>query len=175
MKSAISKSAFIVCVAVAILLCAISDVFAQSHGSIKLNEDAFAFAARLIREGHVIADGKGAWSKHRPSVNEENEFIRLNGFGEYAKWHLGIDERFPEHTKRRYKFPYGDFKNVHRCGLLAARARARQYGYIEIENAAVELERTIKDKPPINTDFHRLKNPSVLHRCKSVALTLPSR
>jgi hypothetical protein len=47
-------------------------------------------------------------------------------------------------TKRRYKFPYGDLKNVHRCGLLAVRARARQYGYTEIESAAAELERAIK-------------------------------
>jgi hypothetical protein len=144
MKSAISRSAFVACVAVAILFCATRGVFAQSHGSIKLNEDAFALAARLIREGHVIADGKGAWSKHRPSLKEENEFIRLHGFGEYAKWHLGIDERYPANTKRRYKFPYGDFINVHRCGVLAAKARARQYGYAEIESAAAELEREVK-------------------------------
>jgi hypothetical protein len=143
MKSVISKSAFVTFVAVAICLCAISGVFAQSHGSIKLNENAFAFAAQLINEGHVIADGKGAWSKHRPSADQENEFIRLHGFGEYAKWHLGIDERYPENTKRRYKFPYGDFKSVHRCGLLAVKARAHQYGYIEIENAAADLERAI--------------------------------
>ncbi len=144
MKSAISKPAFVTFVAVAILFCATRGVFAQSRGSTKLNEDAFAFAALLIREGHVIADGKGAWSAHHPSANEENEFIRLHGFGEYAKWHLGIDDRYPANTKRRYKFPYGDFINVHRCGVLAAKARARQYGYTEIEKAAAELERAIK-------------------------------
>ena len=63
---------------------------------------------------------------------------------QYAKWHLGIDNRFPENTKRRYKFPYGDFKDAHRCGLLAVKTRARQYGYAEIENAATELERLIE-------------------------------
>jgi len=151
MKSAIRKPAFVSFVAVGVLFCAISGVFAQSRGSIKLNEDAFAFAARLINDGHVIADRKGAWSGDRPSADQENEFIRLHGFGEYAKWHLGIDERYPENTKRRYKFPYGDFKSVHRCGLLAVKARARQYGYAEIENSALKLERTIKDSPPINT------------------------
>jgi hypothetical protein len=142
MKSVISKSAFVTFVAVAIFLCAIS-VLAQTRKSVHLNENAFAFAAQLINEGHVIADGKGAWSKHRPSADQENEFIRLHGFGEYAKWHLGIDERYPENTKRRYKFPYGDFKSVHRCGLLAVKARAHQYGYSEIENAAADLERAI--------------------------------
>ena len=135
---------FVACIAVAILFSASRDVFAQSRGSIKLNEDAFAFAALVIREGHVIADGKGAWSKHHPSADQENEFIRLHGFGEYGKWYLGIDERYGVNTKRRYKFPYGDLKNVHRCGLLAVRARARQYGYTEIESAAAELERAIK-------------------------------
>jgi hypothetical protein len=142
MKSVISKSEFVTFVAVAIFLCVIS-VLAQTRKSVHLNENAFAFAAQLINEGHLIADGKGAWSKHRPSADQENEFIRLHGFGEYAKWHLGIDERYPENTKRRYKFPYGDFKSVHRCGLLAVKARAHQYGYIEIENAAADLERAI--------------------------------
>jgi hypothetical protein len=144
MKSVISKPAFAACVAAAILFCASRDVFAQSRGSIKLNEDALAFAARLINERHVVGDSKGVWTKHQPSTDKENEFIRLHGFGEYAKWHLGIDDRYSANTKRRYKFPYGDFMNVHRCGVLAAKARARQYGYTEIESAAGELERKIK-------------------------------
>jgi hypothetical protein len=171
MKAAILKHASLRSIAAVILLYAISDVRAQPRGSIKLNENAFAFAAQLIKEGHVIADGKGAWSKHRPSADEENEFIRVHGFAEYAKWHLAIDSRFAENTKRRYKFPYGDFKNVHRCALLAVKARARQHGHAEIQSAAAELERAIKDKPPINTDLHRLKNSSLSHLCISVALT----
>ena len=146
MKSAISRPAFVSFVAVGVLFCAISGVFAQSRGSIKLNEDAFAFAAQLINKGHVIADGKGAWSAHRPWANEENEFVRLHGFGEYAKWHLGVDERYPENTKRRYKFPYGDFKNVHRCGLLAVKVRARQYKYPDIEDAAARLIEMIRQR-----------------------------
>jgi hypothetical protein len=174
MKAAVLKPAFVSCVAIAILLYPGRGVFAQSRGTIKLNEDASAFAARLIREGHAIADGKGAWSKHRPSANEENEFIRLHGFGEYAKWHLGIDDHYLENTKQRYKFPYGDFKNVHRCGLLAARRRAPQSGYTEIENAAAALEREIKNQPRINTDSHRFRNRRRI--CVNLwALTLPVR
>jgi hypothetical protein len=144
MKPAASKPALVSFAAVTILLCSIGDVFAQARGTIKLNEDAFALAARLIQEGHVTVDGKGAWSNHRPSVKEENEFIRLHGLGKYTKWHLGIDERFPPNTKRRYKFPCGDFINVHRCGLLAAKARAGQYGYSDIESAAARLVERIR-------------------------------
>ena len=131
-------------IAVAILLYAIDAAVAQPVTGIKVNDNAIAFATQLIKEGHFTADGKGAWKEHRPSVDQENEFIRLHGFGEYAKWHLAVDERYAENTKRRYKFPYGDFKTVHRCGLLAAKARARQHGYTKIESAAAELEREIK-------------------------------
>jgi hypothetical protein len=86
-----------------------------------------------------VLDPKGAWGKDRPSTEFENEFIQQHGFGEYAKWYLGIDERFPENTKRRYKFPYGDFKNVHRCAVLAIQSRAGEYRYSGIENAAAQL------------------------------------
>ena len=144
MKMIILKTRSVRLIAVAILLYAIDTALAQTPRNLKLNENAFAFADQLIRERHVIADGKGAWRAHRPSADEENEFIRFHGLAEYAKWHLGIDERYPENTKSRYKFPYGDFKEVHRCGLLAVKARARQYGYTEMETAAAELERAIK-------------------------------
>jgi hypothetical protein len=120
---------------------------------VRLNPVALSYAKDLISEGHVVLNRKGAWAKDRPSPEIENDFIRQHGFNEYAKWHLGIDDRYPENTKRRYKFPYGDFKNVHRCALLAAKARARQYRYGEIEKAAAELERAIKGDRRISNDF----------------------
>jgi hypothetical protein len=138
-RAVILKRACVCCIVLASLFCAIGAVSAQSRGSIKLNENSFLFATQLIKQGHVIVDSKGAWGKHRPSADEENEFIRLHGFGEYAKWHLGIDDRFRENTKRRYKFPFGDFKSIHRCGLLAARSRAAEYRYYDIEGAAARL------------------------------------
>jgi hypothetical protein len=144
MKAVVRSNAFVYSIAIAVSLFAVGAVAAQSPKSSELNEIAFTFAMELVKQGQVVADGKGAWTKHRPSADEENEFIRIHGFTQYAKWHLGVDRRFPENTKRRYKFPYGDFKNVHRCGLLAVKARARQYGYTEIENAAAELDRAIK-------------------------------
>ena len=144
MKAVIRINAFVHSVAIAVAFFVIGAVAAQSRRSIEFNEIAFTFAMELIKEGQVVADGKGAWTKQRPSADEENAFIRLHGFAQYAKWHLGVDRRFPENSKQRYKFPYGDFKNVHRSGLLAAKARARQYGYTEIGNAAEELDRAIK-------------------------------
>ena len=115
----------------------------EKNHAVRLNRDAFDYAGELIKQGHVVADGQGAWSQHQPSAEEENEFIRLRGFGEYAKWHLGIDDTHGEKTKARYKFPYGDFKNVHRSALLAVESRAAQYKHYDIENAALELREMI--------------------------------
>jgi hypothetical protein len=123
MKTAISKLKCLAEIGLIVCVNAISDARAQPGDSIRVNEDAVAFASQRIQEGHLIADRKGAWREHKPPPGAENEFIRVHGFAEYAKWHLGVDERYAVNTKRRYKFPYGDFTNVHRCGLLAVKAR----------------------------------------------------
>jgi hypothetical protein len=125
-----------------VALCAASLTVAnqrQTSGPIKVNMAALEHAKMLINEGHMIVDGKGAWREQQPSPEQENEFIEQRGFEEYAKWHLGVDERHAEDTKARYKFPYGDLKNAHRSALLAAKRRARQHSYSDIENAAVQL------------------------------------
>ena len=55
------------------------------------------------------------------------------------QWHLGIDDEHGEETKGRYKFPYGDFDKVHRCGLPAAESRAGRQKYYDIELAVAHL------------------------------------
>jgi hypothetical protein len=50
-----------------------------------------------------------------------------------------VDDEFDEDKESHYKFPYGDFEKVHRCGVLAAEVRAGQRKYIDIENAAAHL------------------------------------
>jgi hypothetical protein len=107
--------------------------------TVKLNQRAFAHAKSLIKDGKFVNDDRDAWSEHQPSAQQENEFIEKHGFGEYAKWHLGIDDEQNEDTKGRYKFPYGDFEKVHRCGLLAAESRAGQRKYYDIELAIAHL------------------------------------
>ena len=57
----------------------------------------------------------------------------------YQKWYLVEDDEEAEGTKARYKFPYGAFENVHRCGVLAAESRAGQYKHFDIEAAAAHL------------------------------------
>jgi hypothetical protein len=112
--------------------------------AVELNRAAYKHAIDLIDQGKVIFDERDDWSEAQPSAEKENEFIRLHGFDEYAKWYLGIDKDEPENTKARYKFPYGDFEYVHRSGVLAAESRAGQYKYHDIENAAAHLHGMIE-------------------------------
>jgi hypothetical protein len=107
--------------------------------AVKLNQRAYDHAKKLIEEGQVVTDERDAWSEHRPSAAEENEFIDKHGMSEYGRWHLGEDDEHGEDTKSRYKFPYGDFERVHRCGVLSAEVRAGQNKYTDIELAAAHL------------------------------------
>ena len=112
--------------------------FAENRTT-RLNENAFAYAQELITQGHVVFDKKNEWGDHHPTAEQDNDFIRDHGFVEYSKWHLGIDPTHVQSSKARSKFPFGDFKNIHRCALLAVKSRAHQYGYSDIENAAERL------------------------------------
>ena len=107
--------------------------------SIKLNRTALAYGEELIHDGLFAYDERDAWSEHQPSAEDENAFIRSHGFPAYSRWHLGIDDEADPETKHRYKFPFGDFRRVHRCGLLTAESRAGQYKHYDIENAAAHL------------------------------------
>ena len=114
--------------------------------AIMLNKQSYAFAEAQIKRGMAVADQRDDWSEHEPSTRQENEFIEANGWDEYANWHLGVDDEASEHTKARYKFPYGDFERVHRCGLLAAETRAGQQKYRDIEDAAIRLREMIDEQ-----------------------------
>jgi hypothetical protein len=107
--------------------------------TVKLNRPALTQAERLIDSGNAVWDERDAWSEDQPTARQQNVFINKYGFGDYAKWHLGIEDSEPADTKEHYRFPYGDFNNVHRCALLAAESRAGQYKYTAIESAAARL------------------------------------
>jgi len=107
--------------------------------TVRLNQTAYDQARELIAAGRCVIDDRDAWSEHQPSARQENAFIERRGIAQYARWHLGLDDEQDESRKSRYKFPYGDFENVHRCGLLAAESRAGQRKYRDIELAVAHL------------------------------------
>jgi hypothetical protein len=112
----------------------------------ELNRRGFDHAKKLVAAGEVVLDDRDAWSEHQPTAAQENEFIDKHGIDEYARWHLGLDPSHGEEAKARYKFPYGDFTAVHRCGVLSAEVRAAQQNYTDIEVAAAHLHGMLDSK-----------------------------
>jgi hypothetical protein len=107
--------------------------------TVKLSQRSYEHAKQLIREHRVVLDSRDDWSEHRPSAEQENAFIAEHGENEYRKWFLAIDDEHREGTKGRYKYPYGDFRDVHRCGVLSAESRAGQYKHFDVQKAAAHL------------------------------------
>jgi hypothetical protein len=105
----------------------------------RLNQPGYDHAAKLIGERRIVLDDRDDWSEHQPSAREENDFIAEHGWAAYGRWHLGVDDERPKDTKGHYKFPYGDFKNVHRCAILSAESRAAQRSYEDIKVAVAHL------------------------------------
>ena len=103
--------------------------------TVKLNKKAFDHAKSLIRDNKVVIDTRDDWSEHAPSTKDENTFLDKNGNAEYSKWFLGVDDEHPEGQKGRYKFPYGDFKKIHRCAVISGESRAGQYDHDDIRDA----------------------------------------
>ena len=107
--------------------------------SIELNQPALRHARALIREGKIVRDGQGDWSEAQPTPDEENGFIERDGWTEYAHWHMGIDKGQNRETKEAYSFPFGDFRKVHRSGIIAGESRAAQFHHDEIRDALKKL------------------------------------
>jgi hypothetical protein len=106
---------------------------------IELNNPALQQARALVREGKVVRDARGDWSEAAPTADEENGFIERAGWTEYAHWHLGVDKSEDRETKQAWSFPIGDFRRVHRSGVIAAESRAGQFGHGDIRDACKAL------------------------------------
>jgi hypothetical protein len=105
----------------------------------QLNRPGYDHARQLAQAGRVVLDARDDWSEHQPSADEENEFIEEHGIGEFGRWHLGIDHEARPGTKAHYKYPYGDFQDVHRCAVLSAESRAGRNHHEDIKSAAAHL------------------------------------
>ncbi|MFD2082177.1 hypothetical protein SAMN05421678_101506 [Actinopolymorpha cephalotaxi] len=111
-----------------------------------LNKSAFEHARRLVRDGKFTTDERDDWSEHQPSAADENAYLDKHGYEEYGLWYLGVDDEQNPETKSHYKFPYGDFAKVHRCGVISAESRAGQNDYDDIESAALKLRELIDEQ-----------------------------
>jgi hypothetical protein len=105
--------------------------------SYSVNEHAVARARRLIDAHQYVLDSD--WGESQPGADDENTFLESHSWAEYAAWHLGLTDGANDETKARYAFVYGDFRRVHRTGLIACQYRAAEWRHKEVELAAHEL------------------------------------
>ena len=87
--------------------------------------------------GHGGAVVGRAAIKHE--VLEGDAFLRGHDWDEYGSWFLGLTEGANEETKARYAFVFGDFRRIHRTGIIAVHFRAAEWRHKQIELAAHEL------------------------------------
>jgi hypothetical protein len=105
--------------------------------SYTVNKAAVERARRLIDARQYVLTSD--WGQVQPDAAAGNAYLESHTFDEYAEWHLGLTEGATEHTKARYAFVYGDFRRVHRTGLIACVYRAAEWRHKEIELAAHDL------------------------------------
>ena len=105
--------------------------------SYSVNPDGVAWARHLIDAGQYVLDSD--WGEVQPRAEEQNTFLKSHSWEEYARWHLGLTDGAREHTKARYAFAYGDFRRLHRMGIIACHYRAAEWRHKEIELAAHDL------------------------------------
>ena len=105
--------------------------------SYTVNTHAVSQARRLIDAHQYVLES--AWGDVQPAAEEENAFLERHSWADYGAWHLGLTDDANDDTKARYAFVYGDFRRVHRMGLIACLYRAAEWRHKEVELAAHEL------------------------------------
>jgi hypothetical protein len=102
-----------------------------------VNDAGVAHARELIAKRQYVLDSD--WGDVQPAAGAQNAYLDRHGWEKYAGWHLGLTDGAAEETKARYAFVYGDFRRVHRTGLIACVYRASEWRHKQVELAAHAL------------------------------------
>jgi hypothetical protein len=102
-----------------------------------VNRRAVQRVRELIDAKQYVVDSD--WGEVQPRADDENAFLDAHSWAEYAAWHLGLTVGATDETKARYAFVYGDFRRVHRSGIIACHYRAAEWKHKAIELAAHRL------------------------------------
>ena len=105
--------------------------------SYTVNERAVSRARELIESRQYVV--RSEWGEVQPRAADQDRYLGAHSWDEYAEWHLGLTEGARDGTKARYAFVYGDFRRLHRSGLIACHYRAAEWEHKEIELAAHDL------------------------------------
>jgi hypothetical protein len=101
------------------------------------NKAATAQARKLIEARQYVLDSD--WGEVQPRAEEENRYLKSHSWEEYGEWFLGLTDGARDETKARYGFVYGDFRRIHRSGLVACLYRAAEWRHKDVMQAAYEL------------------------------------
>jgi hypothetical protein len=102
-----------------------------------VNEAGVEKARELIDARQYVL--RSTWSEVQPRAVDEDEFLERHDWDEYSGWHLGLTEGASPETKARYAFVFGDFRRLHRMGIISCVYRAAEWYHKEIELAAHEI------------------------------------
>jgi hypothetical protein len=105
--------------------------------SYTVNERGVEHARRLIDARQYVLESN--WGEVQPPAKAQNAYLEKHTWDEYAGWFLGLTEGPADQTKARYAFVYGDFRRLHRTGLIAVHYRAAEWRHKAVELAAHEL------------------------------------
>ena len=105
--------------------------------SYAVNKRAVTHARKLIAARQYVLDSD--WGQVQPRAADQNAYLERHSWQEYARWHLGLTDGATDETKARYAFVYGDFRRIHRMGIIACLYRAAEWRHKEIELAAHDL------------------------------------
>ena len=102
-----------------------------------VNEAGVAYARKLIRGRQYVL--RSEWGRVQPAASAENAYLETHAWDEYGRWFLGLTDGAGEETKARYAFVFGDFRRIHRMGLIACQYRAAEWRHKVIELVAHDL------------------------------------
>jgi hypothetical protein len=105
--------------------------------SYSLNKRAVTHARKLIDQRQYVLDSD--WGEVQPNAEDRNAYLKSRTWAEYSAWHLGLTDGASDETKARYAFVYGDFRRIHRSGLIACVYRAAEWRHKDVELAAHRL------------------------------------
>ena len=111
--------------------------------SYTVNPAGIEHARQLIDNRQYVV--RSQWNEVQPDAEAQNDYLDKHSWDEYGSWHLALTEGAGEETKARYAFPFGDFRRLHRMGLIACHYRAAEWGHKEVELAAHELLQYLDD------------------------------
>jgi hypothetical protein len=105
--------------------------------SYSVNPAGVEHARELIAKRQYVLDSE--WGDVQPKAADENDYLEKHSWKEYSAWHLGLTEGANDETKARYAFVCGDFRRLHRMGLVACLYRAAEWRHKDVMQAAYDL------------------------------------